>query len=43
MRYPKQLLARAIQSYMSQVPSSIALIGEKDLLRLGKVDLVMAR
>ncbi len=42
MRYPKQLPASAIQGCMSRLPSDIALIGEEDLLRLGRVDLVIA-
>ena len=41
-RYPGQLLASAIQGCMSQLPSDIALIGEEDLRRLERVDLVMA-
>ena len=43
MRYPKQLPASAIQGCMSRLPPDIALIGEEDLERLGRVDLVIAR
>ena len=42
MQYPKQLPASAIQGCMSRVPLDVTLIGEEDLLRLGKVDLVIA-
>ena len=42
MRYPKQLPASAIQGCMSRLPADIALIGQEDLQRLGRVDLVMA-
>ena len=42
MRYPKQLSASAIQGCMSRLPADIALIGEENLERLGRVDLVIA-
>jgi site-specific DNA-cytosine methylase len=42
MQYPKQLPASAIQGCMSQLPLDIALIGDNDLRRLDKVDLMMA-
>ena len=42
MRYPKQLPASAIQGCMSRLPADIALIGQEDLQRLGRVDLVVA-
>ena len=41
-RYPRQLPASAMQGCMSQLPSDISLIGEEDLQRLGRMDLVMA-
>ena len=41
-RYPRQLPASAVQGCMSRLPSNISLIGEEDLQRLGRVDLVMA-
>jgi site-specific DNA-cytosine methylase len=42
MQYPKQLPASAIQGCMSRLLFDIALIGDDDLNRSGKVDLVMA-
>ena len=42
-RYPRQLPASAVQGCMSQLPGDISLIGEEDLQRLGRVDLVMER
>ena len=41
-RYPRQLPASAVQGCMSRLPGDISLIGEEDLQRLGRVDLVMA-
>ena len=41
-RYPGQLSTSAVQGCMSQLPSNIALIGEEDLRKLGRVDLVRA-
>ena len=42
IRYPGQLSASAIQGCMLRIPIEIALIGYKDLKRLGRVDLVVA-
>lgn len=42
MRYPRQLCVNAIQGSMLRNPIDIALIGYKDLKRLGRVDLVVA-
>ena len=42
-RYSRQLLASNVQGCMSRLPGDISLIGEEDLHRLGRVDLVMAR
>ena len=41
-RYPRQLPTSAVQGCMSQLPGDISFIGEEDLQRLGRVDLVMA-
>ena len=41
-RYPSQLPASAVKGCMSQLPQDIALIGEDDLHRLGRVDLMIA-
>ena len=41
-RYPRQLPASDVQGCMSRLPGDISLIGEEDLQRLGRVDLVMA-
>ena len=41
-RFPLQLPATAVQGCMSILPSDIRLVGEEDLHRLGRVDLVMA-
>ena len=41
-RYPRQLPASAVQGCMSRLPDDISLIGEEDLQRLDRVDLVMA-
>ena len=41
-RYPRQLLASIVKGCMSQLPHDITLIGEDDLHKLGRVDLVIA-